>query len=244
VLVVDLLTGSSLQVSSVSGYSPLVAGRFAGIGNVAFGVLAASALLALAVLARRPLAVLAAGAVLVVVDGAPPFGADVGGVLALVPALALLVTRRPARLAAAGVLGAAVVTAFALADWSRDPADRTHLGRFVQDVADGTAGTLLRRKADAVLDLLLLNAATALLPLVVLLAVLLVVRPPAPLRDAFAQAPAWRRGLAAVGLASAVGFVVNDSGAAVPAMALVVAIPATVAVVVRARREPPAAEAG
>ena len=45
--------------------------------------------------------------------------------------------------------------------------------------------------------------------------------------------PALRHGLPAVGLLSAVGFVVNDSGAAVPALALLVAVPATVAVVAR-----------
>ena len=40
-------------------------------------------------------------------------------------------------------------------------ADRTHLGRFAADVRDGTAGDLLRRKAEAVLDLLLANPVTA-----------------------------------------------------------------------------------
>lgn len=248
VLVLDLLTGAHLQMSSVAGYSPLVAGRFAGIGNVAFGVLAASALLATAALVRRMGAVAAVGAVVVAVDGAPPWGSDIGGVLALVPAFALLALLLSGRrvtwlkLLGAGAAGTLVVTAFALADWSRPAQDRTHLGRFVQDVADGTAGTLLRRKAEAVLDLLFASPVTAALPLVVAATVYLVVRPPWPLQQAFSAAPAWRAGLLALGLACAVGFAVNDSGAAVPALALVVALPATIAVVLRARRapEPPA----
>ena len=249
VLVLDLLTGAHLQMSSVAGYSPLVAGRFAGIGNVAFGVLAAAALLATAALTRRGAAVAAVGVLVVAVDGAPPWGSDVGGVLALVPAfvlLAMLLSGRRVsvlRLVLAGLAGAAVVTAFALADWSRRPADRTHLGRFVQDVVDGTAGTLLRRKADAVLGLLLASPVTALLPLAVAAAVYLVVRPPRPLAEALRAAPVWRAGLLATGLAAGIGFAVNDSGAAVPAMALTVAVPATIAVVLRARRvpeEPPA----
>lgn len=244
VLVIDLLTGAHLQMSSVAGYSPLVAGRFAGIGNVAFGVLAAASLLATAALTRRAAVVAAVGVVVVVVDGAPPWGSDVGGVLALVPAVVLLAMllsgRRVSalRLLLAGLTGVAVVTAFALADWSRAPADRTHLGRFFQDVLDGTAGTLLRRKAEAVFGLLFANPVTAMLPLVVAALVYLVVRPPAPLARAFAVAPAWRHGLLATGLASAIGFLVNDSGAAVPALAVVVALPATVAVVLRARRAP------
>lgn len=248
VLMLDLVTGAHLQMSSVAGYSPLVAGRFAGIGNVAFGVLAASALLATAALTRRLWAVAAVGVLVVAVDGAPPWGSDVGGVLALVPAfvlLGLLLSDRRVtwwKLLGAGAAGAVVVTAFALADWSRSEADRTHLGRFVQDVADGTAGTLLRRKADAVLDLLFTSPVTAALPVVVAAAVYLVVRPPSLLQQAFSAAPAWRAGLLALGLACAIGFAVNDSGAAIPALALVIALPATIAVVLRARRapEPPA----
>ena len=246
VLVLDLVTGAHLQMSSVAGYSPLVAGRFAGIGNVAFGVLAAAALLASAALTRW---VLLVGVVVVAVDGAPPWGSDVGGVLALVPAfvlLAMLLSGRRVsllRLALAGLAGAAVVAAFALADWWRPEQDRTHLGRFVQDVVDGTAGTLLRRKAEAVLDLLLTSPVTALLPVLVAAAVYLVVRPPRPLAEVLKAAPAWRAGLIATGLASAIGFAVNDSGAAVPAMALTVAVPATLAVVLRARRAPQEAPA-
>ena len=242
VLLVDLLTGAHLQLSSVAGYSPLVAGRFAGIGNVAFGVLAASLLLAASRL-RRAASLAVVGLVAVVLDGAPPFGSDVGGVLALVPALvllALLRTGRPVtvvRLALAGAAAAAVTIGFALADFARPERERTHLGRFVQDVADGTAGQLLARKADAVLELLLLSPVTAALPLVVAAAAYAVLRPPAPLRQAFEAVPGWRHGLLAVGVAALLGFALNDSGAAVPALALCVALPATAAVVVRARRD-------
>jgi hypothetical protein len=245
-LVLDLLTGARLQVDAPAGYSPLVAGRFAGIGNVAFGVLAASSLLALAAatahLAWRTALVVVGvvGAVVVVVDGAPPFGSDLGGVLALVPAVVLLAMLRAglrvtaSRLLAAGFGGAALVTLFALVDFSRAPADRSHLGRFVEQVRDGSAGVVLRRKAEAIGSLLLANPATALLPLVVAVAVWLVVRPPRPLHKAFAAFPAWRHGLLAVGLVSALGFVLNDSGPAVPAFTLLVAVPATVAVCARA----------
>jgi hypothetical protein len=75
---------------------------------------------------------------------------------------------------------------------------------------------------------------------VLVVAVLLVVRPPAPLRRAFEAAPAWRHGVYAVGAASAIGFAVNDSGPGVAALALLVAAPATLAVVARREQhEPP-----
>jgi hypothetical protein len=248
VVAADLLTGGHLQITSVTGYSPLVAGRFAGIGNVAFGVLAAGVLLATAGLAagRRPRAALAvvaaAGLVTVAVDGAPPWGSDVGGVLALVPGfvlLALLLTGARAslvRLGLAAAAGAAVVVALALADAARPAERRTHLGRFAHQVADGTAGHLLRRKAESVLALLFHSPVTALLPLVVLAAAYLLVRPPAPLERAFRAAPQYRLGLLALSLACGIGFAVNDSGAAVPALALVVVLPATAALVVRVAR--------
>ena len=93
------------------------------------------------------------------------------------------------------------------------------------------------RKTSAVLDLLFTSPVTALLPLVVAVAVYLVVRPPRPLAAAFEAAPGWRHGLIAVGLVALVGFAANDSGAAVPALALCIALPATAAVTVRARRQ-------
>ncbi|MBC7373023.1 MAG: hypothetical protein H7323_03430 [Frankiales bacterium] len=245
VLLLDLLTGSHLQMSSVAGYSPLVAGRFAGIGNVAFGVLAAAVLLAASATRRGPLLAVVA-VVAVAVDGAPPFGSDVGGVLSLLPSFVLLgLLRTGARVTALRLLlaiGASVgvVAVFALADFIRAPADRTHLGRFVAQIADGTAGEVLRRKAEATVGLLLHSPVTAMLPLVVALAVALVLRPPAALRAAFEAAPGWRHGLLALGLVSALGFALNDSGAAIPALVIVVALPATVAVIARARRDPAA----
>ncbi len=241
VLLVDLVTGANLQIDSVGGYSPLVAGRFAGLGNVAFGVLAAAVLLATAALARRAAAIVAVGVLTVLVDGAPLWGSDVGGVLALVPAFVLLTLLRTGRrgsllrLGVALSAGIGVVVVLGLADWTRPAADRSHLGRFVQDVVDGTAGDVLRRKADAVFGLLFLNPATALIPVLVAAAVYLVLRPPPALRTAFAQAPEWRHGLQALGVAGLLGFALNDSGAAVPALAAAVAIPATAAVAARAR---------
>ena len=54
----DLLTGTSLQLNSLMGYSPLVGGRYYGLGNIAFSVFATSTLLTAVGLAhwliRRP----------------------------------------------------------------------------------------------------------------------------------------------------------------------------------------------
>ncbi|MGN6330993.1 MAG: hypothetical protein ACTHOD_04980, partial [Motilibacteraceae bacterium] len=101
VLALDVATGARLALVSPLGFSLLEAGRFYGVGNVAFGLLATCGLLAIGVLVgpllragrRGPAAALAAvlGVGLLTVDGAPGLGADVGGLLAGVPALVLLV---------------------------------------------------------------------------------------------------------------------------------------------------------
>ena len=108
-MVVDGVLAGRLQFDTPFGYSPITAARFAGMGNLGFalahghrhragtGGLAArgpvSACSPTRCPRRAPTALLglaAAGfAVSVVVDGLPSFGADVGGVLALLPALAV-----------------------------------------------------------------------------------------------------------------------------------------------------------
>ena len=80
------------------GYSPTVAGRFAGLGNLGYAQLAAGAVLLAGLLAYRiggrrgALIAIALLGVAIVVDGAPFFGSDVGGVLSMVPAYAITAT--------------------------------------------------------------------------------------------------------------------------------------------------------
>lgn len=245
VLALDVMTGARLQLSSLAGYSPVVAGRFAGYGNLAFAIFGTSALLAAAALAsergRRAAGWIAVvtGAAAVVVDGAPAFGSDFGGVIALVPAFAtlwLLVTdrhlswRRLLVLVAAGVV---VVTAIAVSDYLRPEDSRTHLGRFVADVLDGTAGTVVQRKVEANLSLLTNSVLTLMVPLALLFLVFLLRRPSGLLLRTFRQVPTLEAGLLSVLVLGVVGGVVNDSGIAIPAMAATVAIPVAVAVVAR-----------
>ena len=145
-------------------------------------------------------------AVTVVVDGWPAFGSDVGGVLACVPAFALVliwlggwrVSVR--RVIAIGAATVAVLAVFALVDLARPATERTHLGRFVADVFDGEAGVVVRRKLEANWQVLTSSVFALLVPaLVVGFAVLvtrrrgLVADGPGPVAGA-AALPARRRG--------------------------------------------------
>src|SRR5690606_30893710 len=42
-MAIDIFTGGRLQLSTMFGYSPIVAGRFSGFGNLAFSMIAAGA---------------------------------------------------------------------------------------------------------------------------------------------------------------------------------------------------------
>src|SRR5690606_21261385 len=154
----DAATGSRLQLNSLLGYNPLVAGRFIGFGNIAIAVYAAAGVLLATLVAHghRGAAgwwrVAAVGVPVTIVDGMPWWGADFGGVLALVPTFAvlgLLLTRSRVtwvKLVAATVAGAAAVLAISALDYLRPVADRSHFGRFLASLLDGSAGETIQRK--------------------------------------------------------------------------------------------------
>ena len=159
---VDAAAGAPLAFNNPLGMNAVVAGRFYGVSNTAFALVAgalvvviASAWVALGGGRRNALLVTALlGGAALLIDGAPQLGADVGGALTLVPTLAFLAAglaglhlswRRWLAIGAATVL---VVGGFAVVDLLR-PGEPTHLGRFARQVADGSAAGVLGRKAYA-----------------------------------------------------------------------------------------------
>ncbi|GAA3092230.1 hypothetical protein GCM10010530_17040 [Kribbella aluminosa] len=239
VLAADVVTGSRLQLSSLWGLSPLDAGRFYGVGNVAFGALAMAVLISGAwvasVLPRRwaVLCVAGIGLAAVVADGWPSYGADFGGVLALVPGVAVLVVAvagirvRARWVLIIGAGAVAAVVGIALLDWSRGSGRRSHLGNFVQQVFDGTAGSTLHRKVDANVQSFAGRPWLAVLvALVVLLTAVLVIRPER-LRAAqvLNTEPVLRPCIAACLVTAVVGMAANDSGVIVLGICCAVALP-------------------
>ncbi|MFF4416153.1 hypothetical protein ACFYY8_26815 [Streptosporangium sp. NPDC001559] len=256
----DVMTGSSLQVNAVTGYEPVTGGRFYGFGNIAFAVYAAGTILAMAGIAhwlisrgRRPLAFtfcLLYGALAVFADGWPAWGADFGGVPAFLIGVAvfliLLVGSRvsPLKLVLVGLAGALLIGAIAVVDWLKPAERRTHLGTFVQQVLDGEAWTVVSRKFGAMIGVTVGNWSLSLLSLVALAFLFLVLDRPSrwgasALARAYAAAPPLRAGLIGALACALVGFLMNDSGIAIPAMALTVAVPLTLTACVRALRTSP-----
>ncbi|HMJ78262.1 MAG TPA: hypothetical protein VK507_19935, partial [Iamia sp.] len=240
----DVLVGAPLQVNTVFGYSTAVAGRFAGLGNLAFALFSAAALTFAVVLVdrggRRALAV-AVGLLVaaVLVDGLPMLGADVGGVASMVPAFALtgmVLAGRTVRwphLIASALASFGAVVAFGLLDASRPTSSQTHLARLGEHVVhrrfESVADTLLRRVHASFGST---DAAVWILALALVLAALVHAAVVARgqgwlsrLRPRDTTSLALAIGLGAL---AALGLVVNDSSIAVPATMLIVIVPVLV----------------
>ncbi len=237
-LTVDGLTGTVLQQGSILGSTPTFGARFYGFGNLTFSVYAVTALVLaghLAAAARRSgrpraavAAVLGVGLLTVVVDGWPGFGADVGGILALVPAVVVLalgvagMRLTPQRVLAAAVLGAVATAVVGVVDWL-GPWPASHLGLFVERVVDGQGWATIAGKAASAFATVA-NPAGAIATLVCLALGVLLVGParyrPARVRAAYESWPLLRPVVGAIVVVATLGTLLNDSGIAVAVVVL------------------------
>ena len=250
-LIVDLVIGAPLQLNTVFSYSPIVAGRFAGIGNIGFAILAATSLLTGALIvhkwganARSLTLVAALFALTVLVDGAPQFGSDVGGAIALVPGLGiawlLIAGRRPTlrSVVVALVAGVVVLGLFLAADLARPEDSRTHLARLFEDVRSGGGQVFsdaIMRKIRTNLRVLGSTIWTFVVPPALGLLAWLLLRPRWKwLSETY---PKVRAGLVGGLVMAVLGYAVNDSGIVIPAMMFAYLVP--VAVVPLSETRPP-----
>ena len=257
VLFLDLCFGANLQMNSPTGYSPIVAGRFYGIGNIAFATFATGMLMTVAGLAhvlirrgRRRAAVvttLVIGAASILIVGWPGLGTDFGGVIALIPGLAVTtmmiagVRITVSRLAVIGVTAVTVIALLSWMDYLRPIQERSHFGAFAAQVVNGEAGPVLARKLGAMLGTLG-NWQLTLLSAGALLFLFAVLNRPTnwrigALQRAYEYAPTLRAGLTGSLVTALVGFAANDSGVAIPALALTVAVPLTLSACVWALQQ-------
>jgi hypothetical protein len=264
VLALDVMTGSRLQLETPFGLSVLEAGRFYGIGNEALGIYGIAALCAAAWLglsagrrySRRAglLAVSAVAVIAVVASGWPGFGAKVGGTIALVPCFLLLLMALAGirlnwrRAVFVAVSGLALFVVFALVDYFVLGGGSSDIGQFTGDVLNGRGGGLLQRKISSNLGSLTVNAYSPVVPVTVVVAGLMLLRPswfalktpprayaaPRPEAQANSAPPMLPAVLGVLWLMPVLGWFADDSGVIVPAAALPFALPLGIALLAAA----------
>jgi hypothetical protein len=253
VLVVDQLLGAPLQEAAPLGNIAVVAGRFRGMGNIAFACLCAAALLTAGIAGgrlrdrgRTGLGLLVAfvlGAIAAVVDAAPRWGNDFGGLLAMTACLGLLlgllarvrVTVTRVILAALAVVMVAV--SLAAVEYARPAADRNDIGTFAGEVLHGGAWRTVRRKLYSDLHSFGNVAVTGSVVLVVVLVI--VCR--RQVRGVLRRVPGLPEAGIAVGGLAVLGTAVNDSGVVIAQFAVLLGL---FAIVGAGLAEPPSDVAG
>lgn len=252
ILCLDVATGSQLQTSSLFGYSLHEGGRFAGLGNSAFAILATATVLWGAIhVAHAPrrrealVAVALVFAFVILIDGAPALGADVGGILTLVPVCGLmLLALGGRRLSGRALVLAAFVTVAALVlatgvDLLRPPGARTHLGRLVDDIGRdgiGVLGTTISRRLAGSFQTYRFAGSWAVVA--VSLYLLWFLGPKRGWPQVLPPGSAQRSGLLGALAVGVLGAAVNDSGAVVTAVMFVFVGPFLTLVALR-RPDPP-----
>ncbi len=256
----DVLQGGRTGLISVMGALPVAAGRFYGMGNVAFGIFSAAALILAGCIASmlthpgHPYRWLAVASVVIIgvtaaaIDGLPQWGADFGGVPATLVGTGILATAAAGRRLRASLILVLVVISLAVAgvamfaDWLRPPQDRTHLGNFVAALLEGGAWQIVTRKLDQSVGILLAYPASWLAVAALAVAIYAV----AARRSALSRSlrPLWDEPLmhaCATALIAVwvLGWVLNDSGISVVSLGLTVAAGAAVAVAARGRSRHP-----
>lgn len=235
--VLDLFAGARLELNTVFGYSATVGIRVAGQGNITFSQLTAAVLLLGGLVVwRRPgrrtvYAVIAMLVVTLIVMATPRFGGDFGAAIAGAPGFGLfawLLLGRAIRVRTVVILGGVLVVAGLLvgfADFLRPRDQQTHIGRFFDELVNGAPGDsflTIRRKLDANLASFGGTKLLWVLPVVALLAWYLWRLHGGRIRPLFRCVPVIRQTVLALAVVAVLGYALNDSGVAIPAvMALV-----------------------
>lgn len=247
-LVLDILFGGHLQLNTVFGYSPLVAGRFSGFGNPAYSLLSmATIILACALWTlfdgdrpgptrrRLVIGIVALFCLTIAVDGHPSLGSDVGGVLSIVPSVFLVlwlllgrrIRIRTVLLAAVATL--TVISVFAVIDLQRPAAEQTHLGRLVNSTFGDGGGdgltTTIERKINANITVLTHSIWTWTIPLALIVLARISWRRPRMIDSHLDDSPATRAVLWGGICMCVLGMAVNDSGIAIPAVMFMLFLP-------------------
>jgi hypothetical protein len=216
-LTVEAALGWPAALTPLLGGSQLDGGRFFGLPNAFIGLLLGGSLYVAQRLPRSYGTALIAVAGLFA--GSPWTGSNIGAAVTLFAAGGIWWGLRGGltwwRTAIAAVAAIAAGTLLVVVAHRYLTSAATHITTFSEHT--GGIGGMWHKLVDRLgvgADLIAQNP-FALLPVIGVLGMLLVVlRPPGPVRASFQQAPVWRLALLTIVAASVVAYLVNDSGAA------------------------------
>lgn len=190
----------------------------------------------------RTRALLAAAVVavfVVVACGWPQFGGKVGGTIAIVPCFLLLfMAMAGIKITARRIVlilgsGLALFLVFALINYFIPATGPSDIGTFAGNLLHGRAGGVLTRKATSMLGSLSVNSYSPVVPVVVVLAGIMLLKPSwfavKALPRGYAAEPLLKMTLAMMWLVCVLGWFADDSGIIVPAAALPLALPLGIA---------------
>ncbi len=226
-LVVEAALGWPAALTPLLGGSQLDGGRFFGLPNAFIGLLLGGSLYVAQRLPRAHGTALITAAGLFA--GVPWTGSNLGAAVTLFAAAGIWWGLRGGlawwRTAVAAVAAIAVGTILVVVAHRYLTSATTHIATFSEHTTGilGLWGKFVDRLGVG-FDLIADNP-FALLPVIGVLGMLVVVlRPPGPVRASFQEAPGWRLALLAIVTASIVAYLVNDSGAAAVGEGLTTAI--------------------
>ena len=167
----------------------------------------------------------------VIMDGLPYFGSDVGGVLSLTPRVFIVgLMMYEKRLSLKTIIYAllitlATLTAFSLFDLSRPLSERTHLGRFVKVVLNGEGRTIIERKILSNLHILTNSLTATVVIIATIFLIFLFLKPEKFVKQMSLSNPGFRYIVYPGLVVGLLGMLLNDSGVAIPGMMLSIAAP-------------------
>jgi hypothetical protein len=241
----DLLTGAKLQLNGVAGYSAIQGARYAGVGGVGLGIFVGGLLVVAGCLAQltakpwRPVVVVLLGGVGVVIVGSPYLGADAVGAIAVTAGVCVAAAISTGgwltfpRFAWAAFAGLAVTLGYAVVDLRRPELEQGSLGRFLGELADGTAGPAMQRAATANGQALLESPLTLLALLGVLMLAFCQYSPWGGLNRVFGLHPALRAAGAGITVATLIAGVLGGTALTVAGAAAAAVVPTAVLTALR-----------
>lgn len=234
-LAVNLISGAKLNVNTAFGYSPIIAGRFYGLGNEAMALLIACTLLGSTVAFEQfkvdktvwKLVLGAFFVLTVIIIGLPTLGAQVGGAFTGVAAFGvtlLLVFRERVKARDIAIVLVAMIIFLALFvafDMFRPSQLETHVGRSVEIIKAGgfsSFSEIVRRKVAANLRILRYSSWSYLFLAILGLLVAVRFKPRGEFEKILSRHPYLSYAITGAIVGGIVGFLTEDSGIAIPAI--------------------------